>query len=376
MIQCEELQTTGTARVAVDPIDARTTSGRDRSVIDAEVALDAGGFATPVQSRAAWVRHLGSAEDQQVVARDGDGRVVGSIALTLSPTRALPGHRMVRVESFGDAYATPAGRALLAEATRFATAHGRVLRVTIELECREEPNKAYLRAALQALGYRRVPAERAAEHTVILDLAETEDEIFARFRKSTRQNIRAAAKYGLELVELDRPEYGDRMNELLDMTMSRTGGEAPRMDWAQVLQACGEIPHRLRLVGVFRGPDRSPASLLGFAWGLHHGERAEYHTGASTRLPGESVSLLHPILWDLIRWAKREGATWFDFGGITHRSGDGQDALGGISDFKRGFTKEEIALGEEWILEPSAMKSWLAGAASQAARSVRQLIPA
>lgn len=343
-------------------------------VADAERQLDAAGIAVPAHSRAAWTRHMGSPEDSHLIARDGSGQCVGSVAIHLSPTRAIPGHRVARLESFGDNYATPVGVALLGETVRFSRDHGRILRAVVELECRDASNKAYLHAALENLGFRRIVPERVAERTLVIDLSPSEDAILAQFRKSTRQGVRGASKYALEIVTLDDPAYGPRMTELLEAAMSRTGGQAEKPDWPHIMEMCGALPHRFRLSGVFRGGDRSPASLIGFGWALLHGDRAEYSTGASARLPGESVPILHPILWDLIRWAKREGATWFDLGGVTQGSQvpGAVDPLAGISDFKRGFTKDEIALGEEWIYEPSAFKARVAAVVSRAMQSLRQ----
>jgi lipid II:glycine glycyltransferase (peptidoglycan interpeptide bridge formation enzyme) len=73
-------------------------------------------------------------------------------------------------------------------------------------------------------------------------------------------------------------------------------------------------------------------------------------------------------MWDLIRWAKREGARWFDFGGVTRGAEDKDDALAGISDFKRRFCRNEIALGEEWSYEPSRTIARIARFAGDSAR--------
>jgi hypothetical protein len=351
-------------------------AGTSPEVVDAERELDAAGVPLPVQSRVTWTRHLGSARDRTVLVRDADGRPVAMATIAITRTRALPGHVVGRIESFGDPFAGPAGVALLTEAARYARRHGWMLRLVVELECRDQERRECLVDTLQALGFARIPSERAPARTLVIPLTDGEEAVFARFGRSTRQNIRGAAKHGLALVPIEGAQYGPRMSELLDRTMERTGGMRQVVDWSPILRACRELPHRLRLVGVFRGESRDPADLLGFAWGLHHGERAEYHTGASARVPGVRLPLLYPILWDLISWARREGATWFDLGGVTAGAHGTDDALGGISDFKRGFSKEEIALGQEWALEPSRLRSWVAGTTSRAMRTARQLLHA
>jgi hypothetical protein len=161
------------------------------------------------------------------------------------------------------------------------------------------------------------------------------------------------------------------MNKLLAESFARTGGRSQSEDLATVIRLCAAIPDRSRVVGAFRGPSRSPEDLVGFAWGLHHGDRVQYHTGASARIPGVRLPILYPVLWDLITWGKRTGGTWFDLGGVTPGSSGSDDALGGISDFKRGFSKVEIALGQEWEFAPSPLLWRVAQQSSRVARWLR-----
>src|SRR5206468_1701465 len=71
-------------------------------------------------------------------------------------------------------------------------------------------------------------------------------------------------------------------------------------------------------VGLFRTDREGPDALLGFAWGWWNGQSVSYFAGASSR-PSDlrGVGIVHPLFWDLIVWAKRAGATWFDLGGAT-----------------------------------------------------------
>jgi lipid II:glycine glycyltransferase (peptidoglycan interpeptide bridge formation enzyme) len=84
------------------------------------------------------------------------------------------------------------------------------------------------------------------------------------------------------------------------------------------------------------------------------------------------MPLMYIVMWDLIRWAKREGAAWFDFGGVTQGASDSEDPLRRISDFKRRFCQNDILLGEEWIFEPNKMKAWIARAGTESVRWLRR----
>jgi hypothetical protein len=227
---------------------------------------------------------------------------------------------------------------------------------------------------LQELGFLAGAAERVAPFTLVLDLAPTEEALLAGVSRTTRQNIRNAGKHDLHLEPLSNPVLSKRMNELLDASFARTGHVADQVDWPAVMRLNQQLPQRSRLTGAYLGNVRTPEALVGFGWCTHHGDRAEYSHGATARVEGFRLPILHPVLWDLILWSKRSGAQWFDFGGVTQRTASSGDALGSISDFKRGFSKQEVQLGEEWVFIPRKGKAWLAGLATAAMTRARAIL--
>ena len=353
-------------------MQVRLVEPEDPAVLEAEHELDAHGFPIPLQSRALWGRVMRGQSRLQALVRDPDGHYVATLGFPLTATRALPGHRILRLETVGEAYASAAGKALIEQAVGFAKTGARVLRVVVELECRDPNARDMLRGELEAAGFIRGPAERVAPRTLALELAADEATLFNGLSRSTRQNVRAATKQGFLLRRIEESELDDRMNELLSESFERTGGRAEHVDWAAIRELCRQLPHRSNLTGAFRSSADGTQELVAFAWAMHHGDRAEYSHGASARIPGVTLRLLTPVLWELILWAKREGAAWFDFGGVTAGSTGSSDALGGISDFKRGFSKNEIDFGEEWVFEPSAMRAGLARLTSSTMERLRK----
>ena len=343
------------------------------AAFDAERHLEARGIPIPFSSRPTVLRYLRRHETNLLVARDERAEPIALIAVASPASRAMPGHRTMRVEAVSDSLASDAGFALLREAQRLAQSRSTVLRLVVELECRSDASRASLAGELSKLGFEQIPCDRIPDRTLVTDLSLSEDAILAGFGRSTRQNVRAAAKHDLQLVALDDANYGPRMNTLLAESFSRTGGEVELVDWRAVLQLCAAAPNRSRLVGAFRGASRGPDDLVGFAWGLHHGDRVQYHTGASARIQGIRLPILYPVLWDLIVWGKQSGGTWFDFGGVTPGTAGSDDALGGISAFKRGFSKDEVASGQEWAFTPSPIRWRLAQQSSRLARWLRGL---
>ena len=84
--------------------------------------------------------------------------------------------------------------------------------------------------------------------------------------------------------------------------------------------------------------------------------------------------VVHPLFWDLILWAKRGGATWFDLGGVTTGTTGSGDPVGGISDFKRLFSKHMAEVADDWVLEPRWLPARLAAVVSSGARWLSQVV--
>lgn len=345
----------------------------DERALAAEAKLDAAGFPLPLTSRESWNRHLGSKHSKLVVGFRGDREAVVGVGLEMARVRSAPGYFFAVVHAVGESYATLEGELLLEAIARFAELHGRILRVTVELECRTDLSREFLQYRLMTNGFRRVPTKKIPARTLALDLGPPVEEILAGFPGSTRYELRKAERLGVSVVPIFDPVYGPRMNALLAATFARTGTAVTGANWSAIMAVCREVPQRSRLVGVFVGSERTAESLLAYGWSIHHGDRAAYHTSASAKSPGVKAPLMYPALWELIKWAKEQGANWFDFGGVTTGTTNSDDPLGRISDFKRRFCREEITFGEEWTYEPVGAGLAIQRGISNLVRRIREL---
>ena len=173
----------------------------------------------------------------------------------------------------------------------------------------------------------------------------------------------------LQVRVVDDCRLGDRLEALSRETRARTGGRyAALWDWAGVIELSRRVPDAARLVGLFRTDREGSDALLGFLWGWWNGQSVSYFAGGSSR-PSDlgRLHIGYPLMWDLIVWAKRAGAKWFDFGGVTAGTAASGDPLGGISDFKRLFGKETAEVAEDWMLEPRKVAARLARLVSTSA---------
>jgi hypothetical protein len=284
--------------------------------------------------------------------QDAAGQPCGAVGLQRSVSRALPGHRLLRVERFGPGIPPAAHAATLQVLVSLARRDQRVLRLYVESLAYEPNMRVSLESTLEAAGFVRLPSPRCYESTLVLAIDGDEESILASFHRTARQNIRNSGKYPVRVAPVVDPGHFARLDEIAAETFARTGGRFPQVDWARIAAVGAREPEASRLVGLYRTDEEGPASLLAFAWACGHGDHAHYSAAGSTRIIDRRIPLLYPLIWDLIVWAKRSGARFFDFGGVTAGTLTSDDPLGGISDFKRYFTPRLVQVGAEWSYEP------------------------
>ena len=340
-----------------------------------EARLLAAGVSLPAQHRTEWaVVHPTRTVWFLAVKTNGGGYQAG-FAVDVSRSRALPGHVLLFVEKFGGALSDGARAAGLRALAHLARSRPRVLRVHVHVYAHDSGIRQRVGQLLRELGFRSAAQPRAYRDTVLVDLAPEENEILASFHRSTRRNIRQIAEQPFRVRTIAMPAPVGRIETLLGESLARTGGPPQHEDWNAVTALSDRCPDLSRLTGLFRTDGQGP-ELVAFAWGLNHGDYVDNPATGMTRLSGSRTPFTYALIWDLIRWAKRAGARWFDFGGVTMGHLKEGDPLGGISDFKRGFSSTVVAVGEEWTLEPNPLRGQLAAALSSASSYVSRRLRA
>lgn len=338
-----------------------------------EQALLDAGVPLALPHRTAWAQYAPAAGSWFLVARDAAGRPQGGLAAQLHPSRALPGHFVLRAERFVADAAPATATALLQALAHLAQQQPRVLRLQVELFSADDEARRRTAESARAQGYQPASEPRSYDRTLWMDLRPAEDALFAGLHATARRHVRAVEKRPVAVRPVADPALGPRLDALLAETLARTGGHFQPRDWAGPIALSARHPALSRLVGLFRTDHDGPDALLAFAWGCGHGRYAHYATAASTRATELKMPLLYALAWDLILWAKRSGCEHFDFGGIAPGSHGSGEALGGISDFKRYFCTHEVTVGEEWALEPSRWKAAAARATRTASGWLRAL---
>ncbi|AFL89042.1 hypothetical protein Terro_2806 [Terriglobus roseus DSM 18391] len=281
-----------------------------------------------------------------------------SVVVQRDSSRSLPGHVLLRVQRFGHGWPTDTWESTIRQLSEIARSDKSVLRLNLEIFLRGDQES--MREILRAKGF--VPAPpRSYHHTLTLPVDQS-DEVLLSTRKSLRKRLRDGEKFGVVVRALTDTQFAGALTALQQKAMERSGGSFRIPDWPAILKFSVENPALSRVIGLFPSAEEVEAqNMLGFAWGCMHGDHAEYRAAGSADLRPEhrSLSISHPLLWDLVRWTRDSGGTWFDMGGVTVSEG-GDDPLAGISATKRILSDTVEEVGEEWMLEPQVWKSRLA----------------
>jgi hypothetical protein len=336
--------------------------------LQAEKQLADAGVKLSYLHRRAWAECGGEQGSRLVSVRNSENQTLGAIAVRSFPSRTLPGHLFLRVHRFGDSLPETTWAPILSALKSYAQSDARVLRLSIEVFSRDNRDK--IAATLQQAGFVKSEQPRSYRHTLILDLSPPEQELFAGLHKSARNHLRPSVRSRAYAISLDSSEYADKLDFLEGESRSRSGGKSNNFSGAAVLEFSRLHPGLSHVVGLFlAGSEPNPDTLVGFAWGCMHGDHVEYRAAGTARLTGQHLGISYPLLWELILWAKREGAAWFDLGGVTLEDSP-QQALRGISDFKRFFSRNVEEVGEEWSLEPHPQRTRLADFLGSVVRKV------
>jgi hypothetical protein len=177
-------------------------------------------------------------------------------------------------------------------------------------------------AFLNTAEWQSVAAERA---TLRLSLAPSTDEIFAKFSKGTRYEVRRAERAGTTVTLAASEEDVAEFLRLYQALAVRKGFQPDTLDHVRRTT-------RWLIGGQSRGAlllARVDGAVRGGAVVARVGRRCWYARGANERLPQLNVGNI--VQWNALQWARSNGCTEYDFGGYT------PGATSGPAWFKAGF---------------------------------------
>lgn len=199
-------------------------------------------------------------------------------------------------------------------------------------------------------------------HTIITDLAPTEDDLLASMHRKTRYNIRVARKHNVE-IQLHTTDF-DTVWTVFEQTSSRGQFRLHQKNYYKKMVEelkDGECK-------AFLATASSNGKIIASNIMIDFGNTRTYLHGASSN---EDRNLMGPYLlhWELMRDAKAQGILFYDWWGVAPEGAGKDHPWAGISRFKRGFGGKEVGFGGTYDKVIKPVRYYL----YQLARRIRRL---
>lgn len=187
------------------------------------------------------------------------------------------------------------------------------------------------------------PHDMQPRETFVIDITKSEEDLLAAMKPKTRYNIRLAEKKGVRVFVTQEKKYQEAFLDLITATAERKDiVPHPRSYYEKFFT---ELPEDMCHLFVAEYEGKALAANLVISYG---GIATYLHGGTSD----EHRDAMAPMLlqWEQIRFAKAQGCTKYDFGGIRLMTSDKTqdvrrkkaDSWAGITRFKTGFSPKTV----------------------------------
>lgn len=184
-----------------------------------------------------------------------------------------------------------------------------------------------------------------------LDITPGEEELMGSFHQKTRYNIRLAERKGVEIIEDvgkdDLPVFYRILKETAERDRFLVRSYEYFVDIYDYL-----VPQGYAKLFLARYQGEFIAGTLAFKLG----QKAWYLYGASSNRE-RNVMPNYLLQWTMIKWAKRQGCTMYDFRGVPGQLQE-NNPLYGLYRFKKGFNGDFTEfIGEyDLVYQPTAYR--------------------
>ncbi len=185
--------------------------------------------------------------------------------------------------------------------------------------------------------------------TLQVDLTQSEEKIFAQFKKDARYEIRKAEKNKQSLllrnkIIVKQSEDIELFIKIWHKNALRRGFWIPfGKEIRSIYQAFGKNAHLFLTYHISRITSRHPlaGALILFS------DKTAYYFHAASTPEGRKLSAPYLVVWEAIKLAKRKNCEVFDFEGIYDERFPQKSWLG-FSHFKKSFGGKEIEYPESF----------------------------
>lgn len=191
-----------------------------------------------------------------------------------------------------------------------------------------------------------------AENTFQVDLTQPEEKLLENLKSKTRYNVNIAQKKGVKIVEDNSRQGLEIYLEILRETLKRQNFY---LHTPEYFIKMWELFHDTDIIHIFHAyyKDTPLVSWIIFKWG----DTVYYPYGASRDLHRE-VMASNLMMWEMIMWAKKQGAKIFDMWGSLGLDPDKSNDWYGFHRFKSGYGGElmQFVGAFDLVLQPKQYK--------------------
>ena len=186
---------------------------------------------------------------------------------------------------------------------------------------------------LEKMGLEKSPMHLAAEHTVMIDLRRSEEELLANMRRQTRYEVRRAGKLGIEVLKSNTQAIFEEFHAVQAETAKRQNFVPPSLKTLLAeREAFGDK------IVIYKAVNEGKPVAYGLI--IKNGKEADYYEAASTEL-NRKLPGAYALLWQALKDLKAEGYERFNLWGIAP-AGQPNHRYAGVTTFKTGFGGEVV----------------------------------
>ena len=190
------------------------------------------------------------------------------------------------------------------------------------------------------------------KYTFQLDISKSEEELLKNMHQKTRYNLRLAEKRGVEIIE-DSSEVGfEDYWKLMEETTKRQGFFAHGKEYHRKMwQTMTESGMGHLFKAVYEGKTLT-------AWMVFILNDTIYYPYGASSNENREVMASNLMMWEVIRYGKKQGCRLFDMWGSLGPTPDIKDPWYGFHKFKQGYGAELVEfLGSfDLVVKPTLYK--------------------
>lgn len=210
-------------------------------------------------------------------------------------------------------------------------------------------------ALMSQIGAQTAPFHLHAEHTIMIDLAPSADELLKKMRRQTRYEVRRALKQGITVTHGNSRALFEEFHRVQAETAARQHFIPPRLDdllaYREAFGSAAQI-YVASTTAPEAATDGTSATPIAYGLILRSGDEADYFEAASTplnrKLPGA-----YALQWQVLQDLKAQGVQRYNLWGIAPPD-QPHHRYAKVTTFKTGFGGDITAYlpAQDLIIKP------------------------